>query len=427
MVGTQQKLIAPEPSLWTTDKILGFSGLLSILSCTRYNGSVMRILSPNRQEQRVLRNLRDALIGARNLKAVMAESLPFLTQLVGADRGALCVTQPGTTRDYIWELAEVSPSWFAGYAGMEEHDLVRRAVLRRPNQVLCESEIAPLREFKKNAWVQRSRELGMSLTHVMSVLIAKEQGWHGGITLYREQRRSFSERQRSLLQHEVIHSLLQAIGRCRLFQEDVNPGRLLEWVFRHIRGMEVIVLVPPARELMRTQGATALLDRWFPLHEQRRGTLPSKLLEQFANVLRLSGKGPLPRDVWWEWGEHADLKVSFIPLPPEADQPERWAWVLEELPHRMALPWNWQEKLSEPERQVFECWRRARPHLALRKGLTPREFATAQLSVDGLEVDTIARELGCDPSTVRVYRHTIYTKLGVANVAMLLARAFRHR
>jgi DNA-binding CsgD family transcriptional regulator len=387
----------------------------------------MRLPTLKTREQRILRDFRDALIGAVSLKGMMSDAFSSLSQLVPADRGALCVTKPGTTHDYFWELANVPPAWFIGYAEMEKHDLVRYAVLRRPNKVLCESDIASPRTFQENLWVQRSQELGMSLTHVMSVMLAKEPDWHGGITLYREERSAFSERQQSLLEHEVVPSLLQAISRCRRLEADVKPSRLLEWLFHHFRGMGVVVVVPPAQEVMRTEGTDALLKKWFLPHERRRGSLPSPLLEQFATVLRLSEGGTPPRDVWWDVGEHENLKVSFLQLPPEEEQPSRWAWILEEVPHPVLLPWNWREKLTEQEQQIFDCWRRARPRLALKERLTPREFETAQLSITGLEITTIAEELGCEPATVRVHLHNVYNKLGAENLAMLLSRAFRHR
>lgn len=390
-----------------------------------YTGG-MRTLTLKTREQRILRDFNHALLGSLDLKAVMTNAFTLLADLVPADRGALCVTRPGTTSDYFWELANVPPSWFASYPEMVEHDLVRQAVLRSPNQVLCEQQIAPRRVFEENAWVQRSRELGMSLSHVMSVLLLHEPGWHGGITLYREHRHSFSERHQRLLQ-EVVPSLLLAIRNCRLFGAEVQQRRLLEWLFHHYRGAEVIVLIPPAQEVMRTEGATALLDKWFLPHEQRRGSLPAPLLEQFTKVCALSELGTPPLDVWWDVGEGENLKVSFVPLPREADHPQHWAWVLEEVPHRLALPWRWREQLSETEREILDCWRRARPTLSLKKGLTDREFETAQLSVTGLEVATIAEELRCTPQTVRVHLHNIYNKLGAENLAILLFRVFQHR
>jgi DNA-binding CsgD family transcriptional regulator len=356
----------------------------------------------------------------------MAHAFSQLSALIPADRGALCVTRPGTTSNYLWELANVPSTWFASYAEMVEHDLVRQAVLRSPNQVLREEQIAPRSVFEENPWVQRSRELGMSLSHVMSVMLLHEPGWHGGITLYREHRYSFSERHQLLLQ-EVVPSLLLAIRNCRLFGAEVQQRRLLEWLFHHYRGAEVVVLIPPAREIMRTEGAIPLLEKWFPPHEQRHGNLPAPLLEQFARVCALSEQGTPPLDVWWDVGETENLKVSFVPLPQEEERPRHWAWVLEEVPHRVALPWRWREQLSETERQILECWRRARPALALKKGLTEREFETARLSASGNEVATIAEELGCAPQTVRVHLHNIYDKLGAQNLAILLYRVFQHR
>jgi DNA-binding CsgD family transcriptional regulator len=386
----------------------------------------MRPLSLKTREQRVLQDFNQALIGSVDLRDVMSNAFSLLTKLVPADRGALCVTRPGTTTDYFWELANVPPAWFTSYPEMVKHDLVRQAVVRRPNQVLCEQEIAPRSVFEENPWVQRSRELGMSLSHVMSVLISNEPSWHGGITLYREEHPAFSERHQLLL-GKMVPSLMLAIRRCRLIEADVHRSRLLEWLFQHFRGAQVVVVRPPAQEVMRTPGATALLEKWFLPHEQRRGGLATPLLEQFAKVLALSETGTPPRDVWWDVGERENLKVSFVELPPDTEHRRRWAWVLEEIPHQLALPWRWGEQLSQEERAILVSWCRARPALALRKGLSAREFETAQLSATGMEVATIAEELGCAPETVRVHLHNIYNKLGAENLAMLLIRVFQNR
>ncbi len=380
------------------------------------------------REQRILDDFRDALFSSISRKALLADTFSLLARLVPADRAALCITRPGSTSDYFWELANVPPAWFANYTDKAEYDLVRNAVLLQPNRVLCESEIASPRAFEENPWVQDSLQLGMKLSHVMAVLISsKEMDWHGGITLYREQRRAFSERQRLLLEREVVPSLRQAIDNCRLFREEVQHRKMVEWLFQHHKSTGMVVLVPPGREVMRTMGTTDLLDKWFLPYQQRQGGLPQPLLDQFAIVLRLFEQGgAIPDGVWWDRREDESLKVSFVVLPREGEQPRKWAWVLEEIPHKLVVPWDWRDELSGTEREIVECWRKIRPDLAREKGLTPREVEIAQLAITGREIAQIAKDYKCSAKTVRVHLHNIYEKLSVEGLADLLRYVFEH-
>ena len=221
------------------------------------------------REQRLTWELLEILHSSLDLHEVLRGAYGALCQLVPADHGALCVSLPGHPTAYDWAVADLPPELFAGYADLAPNDFVRTAVIARPNVVLRDSEMLPRGAIERSVMYRRSRELGMRLEQAMAVLLAVEPGWHGGITLYRDRRRPFSDRERALLQH-LAPSIAAAARSCRRFGDSVRRGNALEAALRRA-GMEVLVVAPAASVLARSAGAEALLQRWFAPVERSAG------------------------------------------------------------------------------------------------------------------------------------------------------------
>jgi DNA-binding CsgD family transcriptional regulator len=378
------------------------------------------------QERRLAGALGEALLDSFSVESLMESSFPLLLKMVPADGAALCITRAGRDDDYLWKVSGISLDWFRDYPELAAQDLVRQAVLRRPNTVLREEHIAPRPVLERNPWVERSREMGMSLRHVMAVMLRdREPGWHGGITLYRERSRAFSDRHRQLLQ-QLTPALTKAVRNCRRFGDQARRNDILEWLLRAGMG-EAIIMIPPDREEERSAGATALLEKYFSTHDRRSGGLPRPLLELFARMSRHPEPGRYPRDIWWGIGDGQNLKVSFIPLPYREGGPRRWAWVLKEQSDQVSVPWSWRESLTPEESEVLEAWRKEGSAVALKQSLTSREHAVAAHALTGQEVSTIAGVLGMHANTVKVHLHNIYDKVGARDRLSLFQRALRLR
>lgn len=93
--------------------------------------------------------LTDALGASLDLHQVLSSAYELLLPLVGADYGALAVTQGARPDDYEWIVQNLPPSFLGSYAEMVPHDFVRDAVIGRPNVVLCDAEMVDRRSLER--------------------------------------------------------------------------------------------------------------------------------------------------------------------------------------------------------------------------------------------------------------------------------------
>ncbi|XXY44869.1 helix-turn-helix transcriptional regulator [Sorangium sp. So ce269] len=345
------------------------------------------------REQRITWELLEILHGSLDLHEVLRGAYGALCQLVPADHGALCVSLPGTPTAYDWAVAELPPELFAGYADLAPHDFVRSAVIEQPNVVLRDSEMLPRDAIERSVMYRRSRELGMRLEQAMAVLLAIEPGWHGGVTLYRDRRRPFSDRERALLQH-LAPSIAAATRTCRRFGDAVRRGDALEAALRRA-GVEVLVVAPPASVLARSAGAEALLERWFAPAERSAGALPVPLADALGAVLAAPAPGAQAAP-WARRSRGGELRVELVPLMEQG----RRLWVVE----------------------LREGASAAAP-AAWRGRLTDRQVEVAERVLRGWDNALIADDLGCAPATIKKHLQRVYDALGVPSRAALLALA----
>jgi DNA-binding CsgD family transcriptional regulator len=347
------------------------------------------------QEQGLILDVVEALTSSLQLSEVLPQAYALLSRLLPADYAAICVSRPELPGDYEWAVAQMPLAFFARYHEMAAEDFVRHAVMRQPNRVLRDSEMVPRPVLERSLMYRHCRELGMPLEHVMSVLLDLRLDWHGGITLYRERPRPFTEREQALLQR-LTPILASTVRNCRVLGMVQRRGSLLESLFHH-QGSECVVLRPPAFEVMRTERATALLERWFTPMERGAGGLPLPLLNQVARLAAGHG-GP---DTWTREGAGVDLKVSFMALPEQSGGVRPWALLLQETSRAAPVPASWSATLTEREREVVAC------------------------VLKGWDNQLIADELKCSLGTVKKHLQRIFDKLGVDSRAALLTRAAR--
>ncbi|WP_437955579.1 helix-turn-helix transcriptional regulator [Sorangium sp. So ce119] len=346
------------------------------------------------REQRITWQLLEILHSSLDLHEVLRGAYGALCQLLPADHGALCVSLPGDPTAYDWAVADLPPELFAGYAALAPHDFVRSAVIAQPNVVLRDSEMLPRGAIERSLMYRRSRELGMRLEQAMAVLLAVEPGWHGGITLYRDRQRPFSDRDRALMQ-QLAPSIAAATRSCRRFGDSVRRGDALEAALRR-EGMEVLVVAPPAALLSRSAGAEALLERWFAPVERSASALPMPL----ADALAAAAAAPASctqAAPWVRRTSDGELRVVFVPFVERG----RKLWVLElrEGTAVAAAPAVWRERLTE------------------------RQVEVAERVLRGWDNALIAEDLACTPATVKKHLQRIYDALGVPSRTALMVHA----
>lgn len=350
------------------------------------------------REQSLAFELVAALGSSLELAEVLPRAQGVLSQLLSADYVALCLSSPGRPESYDWLVAEMPAAFFANYPELITQDFVRDAVLRHPNLVLRDTEMVTRDELERSLLYRHSRELDMSLEHVMAVLLDVKQDWHGGLTLYRERPRPFSDRERELLQW-LAPFVARTIHNCRAFGQAAVGGRILDALFRQEAAF--LVLAPPSSEKMRTPRATRLLEKWFTSSERVSG-LPRELVERLAERARRRG---LPRaggdTVVLARRPDQVLKVTFIPLPEERGR-AWWALLLEEVSRAIPLP---------------EAWRAA-PFK-----LSAREAEVVDYALRNWDNELIAEHLGLSLLTVKTHLRNSFRKLSVESRADLMYQA----
>ncbi len=349
------------------------------------------------REQHLTLEVVEALSSSLELSEVLGRAQGVMSRLLSADSMALCVSKPGRPMEYEWTVTGAPAALFTRYHELSEEDFVRASVMRHPNVVLRDTEMLPRKRLVRSQLYQRSRELGLRLEHVMAVLLDVRQDWHGGITLYRERHVPFSKRDQALLQL-LTPILANTVRNCRMHTELRPRGQLLEAILRH-QGAECLVLTPPSTERLRTAGATALLERWFPPSERGRSGIPRELLERLRVLVNQDGLSGLELDTWVRSREGQNLRVTFIPLPPERGDTRAWALWLQEFSPAIPLPADMRRVLSEREVQVAAC------------------------VLSNWSNETIAEHLRLALNTVKKHVRNIFQKLGVESRADLMYQA----
>jgi DNA-binding CsgD family transcriptional regulator len=344
-------------------------------------------------EHKLITDLVEALVSSLDLTEVLARAYQVISSKLAADYAAICVTRPGTLVEYDWSVAQMPREFFDHYEEVAGADFVRRAVMKQPNVVLRDSEMLAREELKRSHFYRHCRELGMTLEHVMAVMLETGRDGHGGFMLYRDRAQPFSEPERALLQR-VTPILTSTVRNCRIMREDRTSRWMLEQLLRK-QGCEFVIVAAPAAEYMRTEGATALLERWFAPHERERNGLPTVLVEQLGVLSKDIRQLESGQDMRKFEGKDSDLYVTFMPMTVPASG-LLWALMLKEVPHAVPVPAKWSKKLTKREVQVVACVLRGWDNL------------------------TIAEDLGCAEDTVKRHLFHVYNKLGVSDRKRLL-------
>lgn len=349
------------------------------------------------RERALTSELKEALASSLALPVVLSRVKDALFQLLPAEHAAWCVSRRGNSSDYEWVGTDRLAAFLARYREMAGGDFVRGTVAHLPNVVVRDSEMVPRAVLERSRPYQLCRELGTPLEHVMSVRLDMRQGWHGGLTIYREQRQPFSGREQALLQG-LTPVLARTVRNCRMLG-GVVKGRPFPEALLHQRSLECLVLTPALVEVLRTDRVTALLEAWFSSSELGPSGLPREWVEQLAWLGRLEEDGEPGADSWERSLEDRTLRVTFIRMP-EQEGRRPWTLVLEELSFSIPVPAAW-----------------------LPPRLTQREAEIVSYVLQNCFSESIAAHLGITPHTAKTHLKNIFKKLRVENRAELIYQA----
>ncbi|MDY7226479.1 helix-turn-helix transcriptional regulator [Hyalangium rubrum] len=368
-------------------------------------------LSLDAAEQDLTFMLMEALMGSFDLSVVLKRAYGVISRMLAADHAAICIPKPGSPTEYEWLVAEMPAEFFAHYGEVASEDFVRHTMAKQPNVVLRDTEMVSSEQLKRSAFCQRSHELGMPPEHMMAVMLQVDQDWHSGFMLYRGRPTPFSDRERAVLQR-LASLLASTVRNCRMMgevqrqmgetQRQLMEAHQRRWVLEQLlsrSSSKTLVMVEPATEMMRTDGVTELLERWFAPSEFE-GLLPKPLVERLRQLAGSVAPVGSQQEVWERENEGRSLRVTFIPLLA-ANGRRLWTLMLQEIPDAVPVPKVWQGRLTRRELQVVERLLKGWGNL------------------------TIAEDLGCTESTVKKHLQRIFDKLGADTRAMVQSMATR--
>ncbi|NOK07861.1 helix-turn-helix transcriptional regulator [Corallococcus exercitus] len=345
--------------------------------------------------------LRDSVISGLNsslsIPKVLEATRASLLEFVQADAMALCLmhTEPF---DFQWLVPGFPIRLLDDYAVLAEHDFLRAPILARPNVPVRDTQLLTREEYERTLIFQRSRELDLTLEHIMAVLLPIGPGLVGALAFYRNKRRPFSLENTTAVA-SINEHLMNTVRNCNDAQGLMAGAHLLEELHRR-PDSAYLVVEPPSRVEFRSEHANALLARWFTGADLHSCGLPLVFKERLDALVRMDADARLGKTLWVFNHPEGNRTCRFIEMPA-ADGPRRWALRLNEIPHSIPLPW-------EMERQ-----------------LTPRQATIARHLLCNRNNEQIAVELGRKLLTVKTHVRNIFDKLGVDSRADLLYQAAR--
>jgi DNA-binding CsgD family transcriptional regulator len=347
------------------------------------------------REQRTMLDLINALGASLDLHAVVNDAYPLLLSLIGADYGALAATRSDRADEYEWIVQNLPPSFLASYEDMAPHDFVRSSVLAKINVVVRDSEMLDRRSLERNMMYHRARDVGSPIEQVMAVMLHAGDGFQSGLSLYRDRRRPFTDREQRILQ-QVTPAIANAVRNCRSVPKDARSAPLLGMLLGSKQG--AVVVQSSGREVDRTASATALMEAWFTPAERGGERLPRVLLDALvrAQVARTRGDmGP------WFYKKERDGATLRVELRPWTELVGALSWVLVlcEVSHARPVPTTWQALLTKTEIKVVSR------------------------IILGWDSRLIAEYLNCKSSTVKVHVKHVLDKLGFPDCKTLIVRA----
>jgi DNA-binding CsgD family transcriptional regulator len=350
----------------------------------------------NRNGQRGTPTVYEALGSSLDVKVALGGGFENLLRIVGADYGAVALAGPGRYAVPDWVVQKhLPPAFLSAYLEMIEHDFLLTETLKQPNVVLRDHQMSTRRDFIRNPFVLRAREIGAPINQVMAVSLIIEGVGMCGLALYRDRSRPFTKHEQRMLQ-KITSAFANTVRNCRQFGDMSWRNRLHETALGERSAL--VVLTPSGKEIDRTSAATALFEAWFT-PEERRGGVPRPLLEKLMKAVAQQALGTKGEWFWKQNGDglgrEVDLAMSLFHVPSPAGE-GTWVMKLKEWGH---LPSAWAATLTDAERKV------------------------AVGSIRGWDSRLVGEHLRISPRTVETHIQSIRRKLHIVDVKELIRRA----
>lgn len=351
----------------------------------------------NTRELTVRDNVIKALNSSLFLPQVLEATRTSMLEFVQADAMALCLmhTEPF---DFRWLVPGPRIPILDGYVELVKHDFLRAPIMARPNVPIRDTQLLSRGEYERTIIYQRSRELDSPLEHIMAVLLPIRAGLVGALAFYRNEPRPFSSQNASAVTSLNEH-LMNMVRNVSDAQNLMTGANLLDELYRR-DDSAFLVVEHPIRETFRSKHAATLLARWFTASDLDSSGIPRVFKERLDALVGMDADARRWKLEWVVNHSEGIRKCRFIELPT-ADGPQRWALVLNEIPHSIPLP------------------------LEMAAKLTRREVDVATYMLRNWDNDQIAGEIGRKVLTVKTHVRNIFFKLKVDDRADFLYQAAR--
>ena len=348
------------------------------------------ILQWQPKEYDVVLELVEVLQASLDINRALQAAYPLLCKLVPVDHGAMCISRNDDPTRYDWAVAAMPQSFFRDYAEVAQHDFVRHAVSQKPNIVLCDSDMLKPEErahVDRHPMVQYSRLNDMRIEQIMAVMFARDPSWNGGLTLYRDKRRAFSERERLILQRLTPY-FTSAMANSKRYGEALRWSAVMENALA-LYGTTILVLSTSMEWIYATKGVEDVFDRCFGKGKRGPDGLPHLLsaeLQRLPSGIQLVAP-PLP---WISPVSGAGVVVTFLPVVKQFGT--YWMVLIDEVPQ------EWRDKL------------------------TRKEIDVAVRVAQGWDNALVAENIRNRESTTRTQLTSIFRKLGIEDRQTLTLR-----
>lgn len=351
----------------------------------------------DRNGQRWMPAVYEALGSSLDVKVALGGGFENLLRVVGADYGAVALAGPGRDAVPDWVVQKhLPPAFLSAYLEMMEHDFLLTETLKHPNVVLRDHQMSPRRDFIRNPFVLRAREVGAPINQVMAVSLIIAGVGLCGLALYRDRARPFTPPEQRMLQ-QLTPAFVNTVRNCRQFGDMSWRNRLHETALGERSAL--VVLTPSGKVIDRTPAASTLFEAWFTPEERSGSSVPRPLLEKLTKAVAQQARGT---GVEWFWkrngdgrGREVDLAVSLFHIP-SLEGEGTWVLKLKEWGH---LPSAWAAKLTDAERRV------------------------AVGTIRGWDSRMIGEHLRISYRTAERHILNIRTKLAISDVKELIRRA----
>ncbi|MBN9687595.1 MULTISPECIES: helix-turn-helix transcriptional regulator [unclassified Corallococcus] len=356
-------------------------------------GTVLMFTS---RELRLIREMEKRLRNVRTFEDIYAAIQQVMECICRADHLAVGFTHADGSRGLEWVAPTVQPL-LAGYSPWAPRCFVYQYALDRPNKAAREPQMLAGRPLESTETYERSRAAGLKLRHVLATLLFEtRRKFKGGLAMYRDTARAFTDRDEALLQ-AFIPLINDAVSTVQYIEAKGFKADLLAAL--SMESWPGMVLNAVGRRIEETGTSRAVVNQWFRPNELSHD-VPKEWVQYVKWLSSLDGL-LLPTEKPFADRKRGlnTLKVSF-----RASTVLRPGCTL------------WEVRIREELHWMREDWSRK---------LSPRQIQVADLMKKGARDEDIAQDLNLKLNTAKEHAKAVYRKTGAEGRLDLVTRGQR--